>query len=31
MVNLLNNPNNVDLVGIDVYVPGTGYIAKTDN
>ncbi|MDH5718594.1 MAG: hypothetical protein OEZ22_13290 [Spirochaetia bacterium] len=29
-VALLNNPNNVELVGIDVYVPGTSYIAKTD-
>lgn len=25
-----NNPNNLDLTGAEVFVPGTGYIAKTD-
>lgn len=29
-VALLNNPNNVDLTGIDVYIPGTSYMAKSD-
>lgn len=27
---LLNNPNNVELVGIQVYVPGTSFSATTD-
>jgi hypothetical protein len=27
---LINNPENVELVGIDIYVPGTGYMAKSD-
>jgi len=31
MVALLNNPNNVELAGIDVYIPGTGFTAKTDD
>ena len=25
------NPNNLDLTGIEVFIPGTSYIAKTDN
>lgn|GEM_PF-2234672 len=29
-VNYYDNPNQIDLTGVEVFVPGTGYIAKTD-
>lgn len=31
LVTFFDNPNNLDLAGSDVYVPGTDFIAKTDS
>lgn len=30
VVNFFNNPNDLELIGSDVFVPGTGFISKTD-
>jgi hypothetical protein len=31
LVTFFDNPNNLDLAGSDVYIPGTDFIAKTDS
>lgn len=29
-ISLINNPENVELLGIEIYIPGTSYLAKAD-